>query len=187
MGALLFSFALLVPDARASHDDDFFARLYGPDQSFSLGEARFTWRGASEVSYSISLQTNENITSGYLYCGTPPTGVPVAGLFSRTASTTGSVSLSGKLQGSGSVYATSTGCTERIRRLGDVQDAMEAGLIYLELRSTQRPEGAVRGQITLASGTANPSVPLVSRDDREAWDILVEIERLLDRLRSLVS
>lgn len=147
---LLAALALMACEGNGDDDERFRATLTGsaevpPNSSASTGSARFTVDG-SQLEYTLDVQNVAGAIAAHIHTGAAGTnGPPIVFLFQQAAP--------GATVSGGSLAAGAVDASDMIASAGVSYDSMlsliRRGNAYVNVHTTARPAGEIRGQIVV--------------------------------------
>ena len=145
---LVAALALMACEGNGDDDERFRATLNGASEvpannSAASGTARFTVDGA-QLDYTLDVQNLTGATAAHIHTGAPGVnGPPIVFLFQQAAP--------GATVSAGSLAAGSVDASDMIATAGVSYDSMlsliRRGNAYVNVHTTARPAGEIRGQI----------------------------------------
>lgn len=143
------------PLAFASHDGNMFkATLAGskevpPVSTSATGYAEFDVNESmTQLQYELNVQNGMNLTAGHIHCGLPGQNGPVViGLFNFASPQTSTEYIKAGTVNASDILPAGQSCSDEIEDFADFLDAMEDGELYVNVHSSEHPNGLIRGQI----------------------------------------
>lgn len=132
-----------------------------PISTATTGDAFFNVRESErEIDFAVNVYNGANITAAHLHCAPAGQNGPVVvGLFDGfVANITGEL-VSGTLTEANILAAGST-CSPNITTMPHLVQAMREGRIYVNVHSTQHPNGEIRGQLSLTGSGVPIGTPV---------------------------
>jgi hypothetical protein len=131
----------------ASQSGNFTATLSGqnevpPTQSQATGNAEFRPSGDS-VGYIVNASNIQNITAGHIHVGAPGENGPIVVTLFNFSSAQDQYSANGATINASDLQGLLEG-----QQISDLVSMMKSGNTYVNIHTTQNPNGEIRGQIT---------------------------------------
>ncbi len=134
------------------YKQSFAAHLTGPQEvpptpSTATGDSMFNvTMDEQEIDYTVSLSGINNITDVNLYCARPGTVGPIVVELFNSATESSNMNYSGMITAS-DLTDIAQQCNPNIHTMNHLVQAMREGSIYINVLTTQYPDGEIRGQL----------------------------------------
>jgi hypothetical protein len=119
-----------------------------PLQTDMNGQARFFVSNNNEIDYDLDVFNGKDVTEAHLHCAVPGQPGPiVVGLFNGGPQNVDGELASGTITSS-SIASTAKNCATPITSLSDLVSEIKKGNIYVNVHTSQNPQGEIRGQLS---------------------------------------
>lgn len=154
--ALVLSIATTITSAFAT-TEAFVATLSGdkevpPVETQATGTAGFSQPHLNNMTYGVQVNNIEGVTAAHIHQGKEGQNGPVIVTLFKADNETGTGPLNGQLVGGTISNDMLEGPMAGKTLEGDLVKAIQNGEAYVNVHTTENPDGAIRGQIT-AGGT----------------------------------
>ena len=145
-----------MPQALAT-TEAFVASLSGdkevpPVQTQATGTAGFSQPHLSNMTYGVQVQNIESVTAAHIHQGKEGQNGPIVVTLFKADNNTGTGPINGQLVGGTISNDMLEGPMAGKTLEGDLVKAIQNGEVYVNVHTTQNPDGAIRGQIVSGPG-----------------------------------
>lgn len=145
-----------MPQALAT-TEAFVASLSGdkevpPIQTQATGTAGFSQPHLSNMTYGVQVQNIESVTAAHIHQGKEGQNGPIVVTLFKADNNTGTGPINGQLVGGTISNDMLEGPMAGKTLEGDLVKAIQNGEVYVNVHTTQNPDGAIRGQIVSGPG-----------------------------------
>ena len=145
-----------MPQALAT-TEAFVASLSGdkevpPIQTQATGTAGFSQPHLSNMTYGVQVQNIESVTAAHIHQGKEGQNGPIVVTLFKADNNTGTGPINGQLVGGTISNDMLEGPMAGKTLEGDLVKAIQNGEVYVNVHTTQNPDGAIRGQIFSGPG-----------------------------------
>jgi hypothetical protein len=123
-----------------------------PVQTQATGTAGFSQPHLSNMTYGVQVQNIESVTAAHIHQGKEGQNGPIVVTLFKADNNTGTGAVNGQLVGGTISNDMLEGPMAGKTLEGDLVKAVQNGELYVNVHTTENPDGAIRGQI--ASGGA---------------------------------
>ena len=145
-----------MPQALAT-TEAFVASLSGdkevpPIQTQATGTAGFSQPHLSNMTYGVQVQNIESVTAAHIHQGKEGQNGPIVVTLFKADNNTGTGPINGQLVGGTISNDMLEGPMAGKTLEGELVKAIQNGEVYVNVHTTQNPDGAIRGQIVSGPG-----------------------------------
>ena len=123
-----------------------------PVQTQATGTAGFSQPHLSNMTYGVQVQNIESVTAAHIHQGKEGQNGPIVVTLFRADINTGTGPVNGQLVGGTISNDMLEGPMAGKTLEGDLVKAIQNGEVYVNVHTTQNPDGAIRGQIISGPG-----------------------------------